>query len=65
MTNIDPLLLSITKRVKAICIAIKEVQQLKVERQVKDALAIQNRPNTLAMLNLPLQLEVYIQRKKD
>ena len=54
MTNMDPLSPSITKRVEAIRVAMKEVRQLKAKRQVKDALAIRNGPNTLATLNLPL-----------
>ena len=54
ITNMDPPSPSITKRVEAIHVAMKEVQQLKAERQVKDALAIRNGPNILATLNLPL-----------
>ena len=54
LTEIDPLSLSITKRTEAICVVIKEVCYLYVERQVKDILAIRNSPNTKITLNLPL-----------
>ena len=54
ITKIDPLSLSITKRVEAIRVATKEVRRIYAKRQVKDALAMRNRPNTLATLNLPL-----------
>ena len=54
LTEIDPPSPSVTKRAKAICAAIKEVQQLYTKRQVQDALAIHNSPNTKITLNLPL-----------
>jgi len=54
LTEMDPLSLSVTKRAEAICIATKEVRRLHAERQVKDALAIRNGPNTKITLDLPL-----------
>ena len=56
----DTLLPSIIKRAEAICIAIKEVCCLQIERQVKDVLAIKNSPNTISTLSLPILSEVYI-----
>ena len=53
LTEIDPLSLSITKRIKAIYAAIKEVCCLYIERQVKDILAIYNSLNTKITLDLP------------
>jgi hypothetical protein len=49
---------SITERAKAIYKAIKEVRRLYAERQVNDALAIRNGPNTEPVLILPLQSDV-------
>jgi hypothetical protein len=54
LTEIDPLSLSVTKRVEAIRVVTKEVYYLYVERQVKDALTICNSPDTKITLNLPL-----------
>ena len=54
LTEIDPLSLSVTKRVEAIYVATKEVCRLYAERQVKDIFAIYNSPNTKITLNLPL-----------
>ena len=65
LTKIGPLSLSITKRAEAICVATKEVRRLYIERQVKDALAIRNSPDTKITLDLPLQLDVRVQRKKE
>jgi hypothetical protein len=45
---------SITKQAKAIYKAIKEVRRLYAERQVNNALAIRNRPNTKLVLTLLL-----------
>ena len=64
MTKIDTLLLSITKRAKAIYIAIKEVYYLQTEYQVKDVLAIRNSPNTIFMLSLLILSKVHVWRKK-
>ena len=54
LTKIDPLFLSVTKRIEAICTATKEVCRLYTERQVKDVLAIYNGPDTKITLDLPL-----------
>ena len=54
LTEIDPLSPSVTKRAEAICAATKEVCHLYAERQVKDALAMHNSPNTKITLDLPL-----------
>ena len=54
LTKIDPLSLSITKRIEAIYTATKEVCCLYVERQVKDTFIIYNSPNTKITLDLPL-----------
>jgi hypothetical protein len=60
----DPLSLSITKRTEAIYIAIKEVCCLYAEKQMKDVFTIYNGPNTKITLNLPIQLDVCVWRKK-
>ena len=65
LIKINPLSLSITKRIEAICVVIKEVYCLYIERQVKDILTIYNGLNTKITLDLPLQLNIYIQRKKE
>jgi hypothetical protein len=49
---------SITERAEAIYKAIKEVRRLYAERQVNNALAIRNGPNTELVLTLPLQSNV-------
>ena len=54
LTKMDPLSLSVTKRVEAICIVTKEVCCFYVERQVKDVLAMRNGPDTKITLDLPL-----------
>ena len=64
LTKIDPLSLSITKRVEAIYVVTKEVCCLYIKRQVKDVLAIRNSLNTKVTLDLLLQLDVRVQRKK-
>jgi hypothetical protein len=53
LTEIDPPSPSVTKRAKAIRAATKEVRRLYAERQVKDALAIRNSPDTKNTLDLP------------
>ena len=60
ITKDSPLLLSITKRAKAIYKAIKEVQRLYAKRQVKDALTIRNGLDTEPLLALLLQLNVRV-----
>jgi hypothetical protein len=65
MTEIDALLLSVTKRAKAIRTVTKEVHCLQAKRQVKDIFAIRNGPNTISMLSLPILSEVRVWYKKD
>ncbi len=65
LTKIDPLTLSVTKRVEAIRIVTKEVRRLYIERQVKDVLTIRNGPNTKITLDLPLQSDVRVWCKKE
>ena len=60
ITKIYVLLLSVTKRAKAIHAATKEVYYLQVERQVKNILAIRNGPNTMSTLSLLILLEVRV-----
>ena len=64
LTEIDPPSPSVTKRAEAIRAATKEVRRLHAERQVKDALAIRNGPDTKVTLDLPLQSDVRVWRKK-
>jgi hypothetical protein len=54
LTEIDPPSPLVTKRAEVICVATKEVCRLYAERQVKDALAIRNGPDTKNTLDLPL-----------
>jgi hypothetical protein len=54
MTEIDAPSPIIVKRAEAIRAATKEVRRLHVKRQVNDALAMRNGPNTMATVDLPL-----------
>jgi hypothetical protein len=54
MTEIDPPLPTIAKRAEAIRATTKEVRWLHAKRQVSDALAMRNSPNTIATEELPL-----------
>jgi hypothetical protein len=54
LTEIDPLLVLVVKRVEAIRTATKEVRRLFVERQVRDVLTTRNGLDTEVTLNLPL-----------
>jgi hypothetical protein len=65
LTELDPPSPSVTKRAEAICAATKEVRRLYAERQVKDALAIRNGPDTKNTLDLPLQSDVRVWREKE
>jgi hypothetical protein len=65
LTEIDPPSLLVTKRAKAIRAATKEVCRLYAERQVKDALAMRNGPDTKNTLDLPLQSDVRVWRGKE
>jgi hypothetical protein len=58
--KIDVLLPIIVKRAKAIYAATKKVRRLYTKRQVNNALAIHNSLNTIAIINLLLQSDVYI-----
>ena len=60
LIEIDPPSPSITKRAEAIRATMKEVQQLHVERQVQDTLAMRNGPDTKITLDLPLQSNVRV-----
>ena len=61
----DPLSLSVIKRIEAICVAIKEVRRLYIKRQVKDIFAIYNSPDIKIILNLSLQLDIRMWCKKE
>jgi hypothetical protein len=65
LTKIDPSSSLVTKRTEAICAATKEVCRLYTKRQVKDALAIHNGPDTKNTLDLLLQSDVRVWRKKE
>ena len=54
MAEMAPLSPSVTIRAKAMRTAIREVRKLQAQKQVRNALAMRNGPNTLATLNLPL-----------
>jgi hypothetical protein len=54
LTKMDPPSPLVTKRAEAIRAVTKEVRRLYAERQVKDALAMRNSPNTKNILDLPL-----------
>jgi hypothetical protein len=65
LTEIDLPFSLVTKRAEAICAATKEVCRLYTERQVKDALVMCNSPDTKNTLDLSLQSDVYVWRKKE
>jgi hypothetical protein len=60
LTEMDPPSPSVTKRAEAIRAATKEVRRLHAERQVQDAIAIRNGPDTRVTLDLPLQSNVRV-----
>ena len=64
MTDASPPSPSIITRANAIKKAMAEVRQLKAKRQISNALATRNGPNTFETLNLPLQSEVKVWREK-
>ena len=64
MTSEDALSLSVIKRAEAIRVATKEVRRLHAERQVADALAMRNGPNTTTTLGLPIMSDVRVWREK-
>lgn len=55
---------TVVARGEAIRKAMKEVQKIRAERQVTDALAMRNGPNTTATIALPLQSQVRVWREK-
>ena len=57
--------LSVTQRAEAIRKVIKKMRRLHAERQIKDALAMRNGPDTKAILNLLIQSDVRVWREKD
>jgi hypothetical protein len=63
MTEIDPPSPTIAKRAEAIRAATKEVRRLHAKRQVSDALAMRNSPNTMATEDLLLQSDVRVWRE--
>jgi hypothetical protein len=65
LTKINPSSSSVTKRAEAICAAIKEVRCFYTKRQVKDVFVMCNSPNTKNTLDLPLQSNVRVWRKKE
>jgi hypothetical protein len=60
LTEIDPPSPSVIKRAEAICVVTKKVRRLYAERQVKNALAMRNGPDTKNILDLPLQSNVRV-----
>jgi hypothetical protein len=65
LTKDSPPSPSITERTEAIHKAIKEVRRIYAERQVRDALAMRNGPNTYKIHELPLQSDVLVYREKN
>jgi hypothetical protein len=65
LTEINPPLPLVTKRAKAICVITKKVRRFYAERRVKDALAIRNSLNIKNTLDLPLQSNIRVWRKKE
>jgi hypothetical protein len=63
MTEMDPPSPTIARRAEAIRAATKEVRRLYAKRQVNDALAMRNGPNTMAAVDLPLQSDVRVWRE--
>jgi hypothetical protein len=61
----DPPSSLVTKRAEVICVATKEVRRLYAKRQVKDALVMRNGLDTKNTLDLPLQSNVRVWRKKE
>jgi hypothetical protein len=60
ITEIDAPSPTIVKRAEAIHAATKEVRRLHAKRQVNNVLAMHNRPNTMATVDLPLQSDVCV-----
>ena len=64
ISNQDPPSPEITKRAETVRTAMKAVRKLHAERQVQDALATRNGPNTSQVLDLPLQSLVRVWRER-
>ena len=60
MITTSPPSLTMTARANVITKAMAEIRQLRAKRQITEALATRNGPNTLHTLNLPLQSEVKV-----
>ncbi|KAF8854919.1 hypothetical protein BDZ45DRAFT_758082 [Acephala macrosclerotiorum] len=60
MTSEDAPSPSVVKRAETIRAATKEVRRLHAERQIADALAMRNGPNTTPTLGLPIMSEVRV-----
>jgi len=60
----DPPTASVVQRAKAVKLAMKEVRRLLAKRQVQDALAMRNGPNTQPTLDLPIGSMVKVYREK-
>ncbi len=65
LTKDSPPSPSVTERAEAIYKAMKEVRRIYAERQVKEALAMRNGPNTYKLHELPLQSNVLVYREKN
>ena len=65
LTDDSPPSPSITQRAEAVRKAMKEIQRLHAERQIKDALATRNGPNTTETISLPPNSDVRIWREKE
>ncbi|RKF75009.1 hypothetical protein GcM3_086029, partial [Golovinomyces cichoracearum] len=61
--NLDAPAVSVEQRARAYRNAIKEVRNLRVDRQIKDALNMRNGPITSAIRDLPLQSQVLVWRE--
>jgi len=64
ITEQDPPSPAIIKRAEAIRTAMKEIRRLHAERQVQEALAMRNGPDTSQVLDLPLQSLVRVWRER-
>jgi hypothetical protein len=65
MTKGSAPLPSVIQRAEIIRKITKKIRRLHAERQIQDALTMRNGLNTKATLNLPLQSDMRVWRKKD
>jgi len=63
ITNLDAPLPIVTQRAAAVKKAMEEIRKLRAERQVADALSMQNGPRIDAIYNLPPNSQVLIWRE--